>query len=111
MKRSITVRTEPQGRSALPRRPIIRYARLARNERECQKPQSRNSRKSRLLKNKKLPNEPILEFSICLQTKEIINKCIKPREKTNPFTGPAHSMFSIRCLMFDVHFLSVRLNH
>jgi hypothetical protein len=46
-------------------------------------------------KNKKLPNEPILEFSICLQTKEIINKCIKPREKTNPFLRAKTDLLSL----------------
>ena len=99
MKRSITVRTKPQGRVALPRRPISRYARIARNERECQKPQSR---KSRLLKNKKLLNEPILEFSICLQTKEIFNKVYETSTENEPIFRPRP---------FDVHFLSVRLNH
>ena len=33
----------------------------------------------------KLPNEPISDFTICLQTKDKMNKSLKPRPKTNPF--------------------------
>jgi len=35
-------------------------------------------------KYKKLPNEPILEFSIRLQTQRILTICTKPPAKTNP---------------------------
>jgi hypothetical protein len=101
MRRTVRSAVPNPGRAALPRRPIIRPVRSARDE------SSENSRFIRVIrvkpvpfKYKKLPNEPILEFSICLQTKKKNNKAYKTSTKNEPIFGLCS--FDVQRSMFDV---------
>ena len=55
-------------------------------------------------RSEKLPNEPILEFSICLQTQGILNIMSQTEKKTNPFwpalcSDPSLSSRAWSCLV------------
>jgi hypothetical protein len=65
-----------------------------------------------LFKNKKLPNEPIYDFPICLQTQEIVDVVYQTNGKTNPFSCRERGSMSRRVVKDQnmiVYYYAVRL--